>query len=139
VMITFKAMINLSTMNSFFETWMNNPKNPETISKIRAKHKGSLPVIIQPSTDLEPKIIKYKFIINKDATLSQLMFVVRKYINLGADEGLFFYILSFDQITCQYVRKVFEPLSKTMGQLEASHSCDGFLYIVYALESVFGG
>lgn len=125
-------------MDSWFESWLANPVNAEMNIKIRAKHQGSIPVIVRPSSDAEPKMNKHKFIINKDATLSHLMFVVRKYINLQADQALFFYVLSFDQITCKYIKTVMEPLSKTIGQLEALHSVDGFLCIVYALESVFG-
>ena len=125
-------------MNLFFTQWTANPANAELNRKIRAKHKGCIPVIVSPYTDLEPKIKKYKFIANLDTTLCQLMYVVRKYIELGSDEALFLYILSFDRITCEYSRTVMEPLSKTIGQVEAMHSADGFLYVMYAKESVFG-
>ena len=125
-------------MNSFFTQWTANPANAELNRKIRAKHQGCIPVIVSPNTDLEPKIKKYKFIANRDVTLCQLMYVVRKYIELSSDEALFLYILSFDKITGGYVRTVLEPLSKTVGQVEAMHSSDGFLCIMYARESVFG-
>ena len=75
-----------------------------------------------------PELPKRKFIVPRDLTLGQFMFVVRKHMTLAPEKALFF-----------FVNNTLAPTSVMMFELYAAHMCnDGALHITYTSESAFG-
>jgi GABA(A) receptor-associated protein len=71
---------------------------------------------------------KKKYLVPNDLTVGQFYFLIRKRIQLRAEDALFF-----------FVDNVVPPTSATMGALYQEHADeDRFLYIAYSDESVYG-
>jgi hypothetical protein len=73
---------------------------------------------------------KHKYLVQKDITANQFLFILRKRLNiLRADEGLFLF--------CQ---NILPPSSSCMSSLYSEYRDkeDGFLYFVLCKENVFG-
>jgi GABA(A) receptor-associated protein len=86
-------------------------------------------VIVQKSPKARiPDLDKDKYLIPGDITVGQFYCLIRKRITLRADDGLFFFVN--DNIPSP---------SSTMQMLYAQEKeDDGFLYMSYADESVYG-
>lgn len=96
-------------------------------SKMIEKYPDRIPVIVEPGKDM-PEIDKKKYLVPNDLTIGQFAFVIRKRIKLVASEALF--LLS---------NNVMLPVSGLMSMMYAQNkSDDGFLYITYNKESVYG-
>ena len=97
---------------------------------IREKNPNSIPVICEKAPHSKIKEIeKTKFLIKKNFTLSQFISIIRKKLNLNDTDALFLLVKgkytlveneTFDQIYNKYKDE------------------DGFLYIYYASEEVWG-
>jgi GABA(A) receptor-associated protein len=97
--------------------------------RIRKKYPDRVPVIVEKApkariSDLDKK----KYLVPNDLTVGQFYFLIRKRIQLRAEDALFF-----------FVDNCVPPTSATMGALYQEHSDeDKFLYIAYSDESVYG-
>lgn len=97
--------------------------------RIRRKYPDRVPVIVERApksriADLDKK----KYLVPNDLTVGQFYFLIRKRVQLRAEDALFF-----------FVDNVVPPTSATMGSLYNEHSDeDRFLYIAYSDESVYG-
>ena len=98
-------------------------------TRIRAKYPDRIPIICEKTRfstmeDLE----KQKYLVPCDFTLGQFMYVIRKRLNLPAEKGLFFFI-----------HGTISPIQKSLQDIDYEHiDEDGFLYITYSDENVFG-
>ena len=100
-------------------------------SKIIAKYEDRIPIIVykDPKCKNLEEINKNKFLAPTDLTLGQFLVVVRKRINLDEAQALFIFV---DETTLA-------PTSQTIGNLYENHKDeDGFLYMLYCSENVFG-
>ena len=100
------------------------------IKKITSKHPDKIPVLIEKHSNSElPKTAKCKFLIPKNLTVGQLIFVIRKHLgSLSQDKALFIYI-----------NKSLPMTGATMSSLYEKHkSPDGFLRVIYSGENTFG-
>ena len=100
----------------------------DEFQKINHRYPHLVPVIISPGTDSTPVIDKQKFLVPPDVKCSQLIWVIRKRLDMKPSDGLY--------LLCQKC-----PLwgEQRIGDLQKFKSDeDGFLYIDYALESTFG-
>jgi GABA(A) receptor-associated protein len=100
--------------------------------KIRQKYPDKFPVIVQKnpiSKNLNiPDIDKNKYLVQKDLTFGQLMYVIRKRIKLQPEVALF-----------GFVNENMISTSKLLSEIYNSYkSNDGFLYVYYEGENVFG-
>ena len=76
-----------------------------------------------------PLIDKHKFLVPNDLTFGQFITVVRKRLKLDPATALFFFVQD----------TLIPGASSTMATLVHNHkSVDGYLYILYNGESVFG-
>jgi len=97
--------------------------------RIRKKYPDRVPIII----DRAPKarissLDKKKYLVPNDLTIGQFYFLIRKRIELRAEDALFFFI-----------NNQIPPTSATIGALYQEHADeDKFLYIAYSDESVYG-
>jgi GABA(A) receptor-associated protein len=102
----------------------------EESSRIRQKFPGRIPVIVERGVRslTIPQIDKQKFLVPGDLTVSQFIFVIRRRLNLPAEKALFLFVGNTLPTTGILIR-----------ELHASYADrDGFLYITYCGENVFG-
>lgn len=97
--------------------------------KIRTKHPDRVPVIVErvPSSQV-CDIDKRKYLVPSDISAAQLMWIVRKRIQLPPEKALFL-----------FVDTMMPQSSMTVGEMYSKHADeDGFLYIAYSGENTFG-
>ena len=93
------------------------------------KYPNRVPIIVQPKKNTHiQKIDKSKYLTPQDLTFSQFIYVVRRRLHLDAKDAIFL-----------FVKGNIIPVSHTMKKVyDESSSEDGFLYIEYDFENVFG-
>lgn len=98
---------------------------------IRGKYPDRLPIICEPSRDTTvPAVDKRKFLVPRDLTVGQFLYVIRKRIQLKPSDALFLFVNnSVLPPTCAIMQDVYDSYAQ----------CDGFLYITYSGENTFGG
>jgi len=105
-------------------------KRKDESSKMLSKHPNSLCVIIEKSDNDNTiaDIDKHKYLVPKELTVGQLLYVVRKRIHLTPEQAIFLYIN--------------HSLPPSAASLESLYNLykddDGFLYIKYTGENTFG-
>jgi GABA(A) receptor-associated protein len=102
----------------------------EESSRVLAKYPDRRPIICEKAihqNDL-PDIDKKKYLVPYDLTIGQFIYVIRKRMNLRPEEGIFLFINN--QIVSG---------TSIIGHIyEGSKDPDGFLYVKYTKENVFG-
>ncbi|XP_063297303.1 microtubule-associated proteins 1A/1B light chain 3C [Pelobates fuscus] len=98
---------------------------------IKAKFPTKIPVVVEryPKEKYLPRLDKIKFLVPQDLSLAQLINIIRNRMDLSATHA--FYLLINN--------KSLGSLSLTMSELYKDHKDeDGFLYITYASQEMFG-
>jgi GABA(A) receptor-associated protein len=100
-------------------------------SKVIEKYKDRVPIICERSSKASidcPYIDKKKYLVPRDLTIGQFMYVIRKRLNLPAEKAIYLFI-----------NGVIPSSSQTLGELyEYYKDQDRFLYIIYSYENTFG-
>ena len=115
---------------------MNNFKNSKSekdrlneSSKIIDKYPDRLPIVVEKSSKSKINDIdKNKYLVPKEMTLGQFLYVIRKRIKLDPSEALFFFV---NNILCSNTQNMNEIYNTYKDK-------DGFLYITYSSENTFG-
>jgi GABA(A) receptor-associated protein len=110
---------------SFFE------RNTEA-TKIIKRYPDRIPVICEKNRhDVScPEIDKHKYLVPHDITVGQFIYVIRKRIRLPASSALFLFV--GEEATLL-------PINSEMVDIYHRYkNKDGFLYIIYSKENVFG-
>lgn len=97
--------------------------------KIREKYPERIPIMVNKASGCNLNDIdKKKYLVPCDMTIGQFIAIIRQRIKISPDKAIFIFI-----------NNVLPPVSATMMNIynEMKHS-DGFLYIYYNGESVFG-
>ena len=104
-------------------------KRKEESKKILNKYPEKIPIIVEKDKKSKIKDIdKNKYLVPEDLTMAQFLYVVRKRITLSPEEALYCFIDNSLPTT-----------SSTMSTIYHEHKDeDGFLYITYCSENVFG-
>ena len=98
--------------------------------RINNKYPTKIPVIIEREkncVDLK-QIDKIKFLIPKDITMGQLLYIVRTRVDLKPEKGLFLFIGNNIVTNSDVLSQIYE----------SNKDKDGFLYVVYHSENTFG-
>ena len=114
---------------STFKTQYSFEKRQTESRLVRLKYPERFPLIIEKAKgskiqDLEKK----KYLVNKDMTIGQVVYLIRKFISIESHEAIFLFINGTLPPTAALVSQVFKE----------SCDSDGFLYILYSAESTFG-
>lgn len=93
------------------------------------KYPGRIPVFVSRHVKCTvPELEKRKFLIPRDLTVGQMLWIIRRKLSLPSDKALF-----------MFVENSLPPSSARMGDLAAQYgSADGALRVVYTTESTFG-
>jgi GABA(A) receptor-associated protein len=97
--------------------------------RILSKYPDRIPVIIEknPKNDI-PDIDKHKYLVPKDLTVGQFIYIIRKRIKLNAEQGIFL-----------FVNNELPTVSITMNEIyERYKDSDNFVYFLFSSESVYG-
>ena len=93
------------------------------------KHPERIPIVVCKNCgDDLPDIDKQKYLVPKEMSIGQFMYVIRKRIKLDASQALFI-----------MVNNTLQPSNKVIDEIYKScKDDDGYLYIVYSSENTFG-
>ena len=97
--------------------------------RVREEYPDRIPVICQRSNHSKLSILgKRKYLVPKDLSATQFLFIIRRRLNLPTEKGLFLFI-----------GNVMASSSNTIQELyDLYKNEDGFLYMTYNEENVFG-
>ena len=115
-----------------FKTQYSFKERLEESTRIIVKYPDRIPIICEKSmvkknTNI-PDIDKSKYLVPMDLTISQFLYVIRKRIKLPSEKAIFL-----------FVGGTIPPSSASMTEIYLHHrDADGFLYITYSGENVFG-
>jgi len=98
-------------------------------SRILNKYPDRIPIIVCKDINCKlADIDKHKYLVPRDMTLGQFIYVIRKRIKLQPNEALFV-LVNYSLI----------PGNKSLQDIyEKNKDKDGFLYITYSSENTFG-
>lgn len=115
-------------MASSYKSEFSFEKRKLEANRIRTKHMGYIPVIVEKGKNISNTIDKRKFLVPCDFTVGQFVYVVRRRIKIEADKAIFIFVGNF-----------IPQVSERMDEVYKKHKDDdGFLYITYTSESTFG-
>lgn len=115
-------------MASFKQEFPFETRQTES-EKIRNKYPDRVPVVIERASKCDlPDLDKKKFLIPKDLSVGNLVYIIRKRIKLAPEQGI--YVFQGNTLL---------STAALMSVIDQSYKDDdGFLYIVYSGESTFG-
>jgi len=99
-------------------------------ARVREKFPGRIPIIVErlDRATTVPLIDKQKFLVPSDLTLGQFIFVIRSRMKMTSEQALFVFVNNTLPTTGTLIRELFIT----------HQSDDGFLYLKYCGENVFG-
>ena len=117
-------------ISSNFKKQYSYENRLEESRRVLDKYPDRKPVICEKSKKeyYLPDIDKIKYLVPDDLTLGQFIYVVRQRLHLNPEEALFL-----------FVNNKFIPVSTMFSQVYSQErDPDGFLYLQYTKENVFG-
>jgi GABA(A) receptor-associated protein len=93
-----------------------------------SRYQDRVPVIMERTNPALPLLDKNRFIVPKDMTIGQFVFVLRHRLSLPADQALFIFTGTSLPSSTMLIRECYN----------ASRSPDGFLRFSYSSEAAFG-
>ena len=119
------------TANKSFKEQYPFTKRLNEANRVLEKYPDRIPIIVERNTSTSnnlPVVDKKKFLVPKDLTIGQFVYVVRKRIKLEPEKAIFLMINS-----------LLPPTSMLLSDLYLEHKHeDNFLYITYSSENTFG-
>ena len=116
-------------MRSSFKDNVEFEKRQTESTRILEKYSDRVPIIVEkdPKSDVDD-IDKKKYLVPKDLTMGQFMFVIRKRIKLSSEKAIY-----------MFINNTLPPSSAFLSTLYEEHKDDdGFLYLTYSGENYFG-
>ena len=115
-------------MNNFIDNHTFEERMKES-QKILLKYPTRIPIIVEKCEKcLLTNIDKKKYLVPKELTLGQFVYIIRKRIKLDPNQALFVLINNSLQPTNRLLEDIYSD----------SKDEDGYLYIVYSSENTFG-
>jgi GABA(A) receptor-associated protein len=96
--------------------------------KIMKKYPERIPIIVEKGACQLQEIGKNKFLVSREMTVSQFVFMIRKRIKLEPSQSLFV-------LMNQRVAAGSSPIGSLYDEYKDT---DGFIYMVYTSENTFG-
>lgn len=104
---------------------------PGEAAKVMAKYPDKIPVAIHKARgarDTLPELKKWKYVVPREMTMGQLIYLIRRYLTLPPEEALFL-----------FVGNTLVPSTAQISEVWAQYrEDDGALHVVYSGESAFG-
>ena len=125
-----KYFLKYNYMSITFKTKYDFETRKKESDKIKTKYPNRFPIIVNKAKkcDLED-IERTKFLVPGDLTIGQFIFIIRKRIKLSETDSLFLFINNTTlPVSSSIISSVYDEHKED----------DGFLYISYCSENVFG-
>jgi len=107
-------------------------KRAKESDRMHKKYPTRICVIVEKARNAPkdtPDIDRKKYLVPRDISISQFMYVIRNRIHMPTEKSLFLFI-NYNSMP---------PTGAMIGSIYEEHKdADGFLYITYASESTFG-
>lgn len=104
-------------------------KRLKEVASLTKRYPERIPVVIESIDEKQPPISKNKYLVPIDLSVSQFIYVIKKYITIDKQDAIFV----FTKVGS------IPPSSWSMSQLYDSYkSNDNFLYLYYSIENTFG-
>ena len=119
----------LKLNKTFKDKFSFEDRKKESI-KIRTKYPDRIPIIIEKGSDSPDVnyIDKNKFLVPNDLLINQLLYVIRRRVNINSEKSLFLFCNG----------KIPSGSSMVSTIYNENQDEDGFLYITYSGENTFG-
>lgn len=116
-------------MSNNFKNKYSFEKRSQESKTIKEKYPDRIPIIVQKNKSCDlPEVNKCKYLVPKDMTMGQFLYVIRKRIKLESSKALFI-MVDGGLVTG----------SRNISIIYDDHKDeDGFLYVVYTTENTFG-
>jgi GABA(A) receptor-associated protein len=100
--------------------------------KINEKYPDKIPIIVQKNKNCTlDDIDKHKFLVPKDMTVAQFIYILRKRIELTEADALYIFIDKTLPMTSQNINVLY-------NDYKTRKDFDGFMYVTYCNENTFG-
>ena len=103
----------------------------EESSRVLSKYPDKLPIICEPSLtsrNLCPLVDKRKYLVSRDLTIGEFLFVIKNKLRLNPEKALFIFVNNIIPSTSSSIEQIYYRYRDD----------DGFLYLLYVEENVFG-
>lgn len=124
----------MSFLQNTFKNKFPLEKRKADAKRVLDRYYDRIPVVVEVEDTRHSKVLlehfdKQKYLVPKDLTVAQFLYIIRNRCKIGSKKALF-----------MFFNGALEPASKYMGDVYADHhdSEDQFLYAVIAAESTFG-
>ena len=116
-------------MKSAFKENMDYESRKTESGRILEKYPDRIPIIVEKESKSDVvDIDKKKYLVPKDLTMGQFIFVIRKRIKLPPEKAIY-----------MFINNTLPPTATFMSSLYEDHKDeDGFLYLTYSGENYFG-
>ena len=129
LMINDDVSPQITKLSLFFK--YSSPQIPPLQSnKILENHPDKVPVILERDKNCSlNKPIKTKYILSKEVTMAEFIKIIREKLDLSPEKALFFLVNGKSSLSG----------NESLGTIYKDYkSKDGFLYIAYASEEIWG-
>jgi len=108
------------------------------LEQIRKKHPDRIPVLVSRSVHSDkatPDLKRHKFLVPNHFVFGELIHTVRKWLTIAPEQSLFLFVMPPEK------KNEFIPApSSLLTEIHDTYRHrNGVLYVVYTLESTFGG
>jgi len=116
-------------MEGFYKKSNSFEKRNNESNNIIQKYPDRIPIIVEKSYHSNINLIdKSKYLVPKDMTIGQFVYIIRKRIDMKSSQALFIYINNKLPPTSNLISTIYNE----------NKDDDGFLYIKYSGENTFG-
>ena len=97
--------------------------------RVIQKYPDRCPIIVDRlDGSIAPILKKNKYLVPRDLTIGQLVYLLKKYLKVKQGQAIFLFIKETLPASSSLIGDVFEK----------KKDVDGFLYVVYSMENAFG-
>jgi len=114
-----------------FQTKFTFEQRLQESNRILQKYPTRIPIIIEKLSSSKelPNINKRKYLVPRELTLGQFMYVIRKRLNtISSQQGIYLFVNNNLYAQSQMLAEIYDK----------EKNKDNFLYMVYAAENTFG-
>lgn len=114
-----------------FKTEFSLDQRKNESSRVLSKYPDRVPIICEKSDTASkecPDIDKKKYLVPRDLTMGQFLYIIRKRLKLAPEKAIFLFVGNSIMPSTSSINDIYNH----------KKDFDGFLYIKYAFENIFG-